>query len=567
MKILLVTEKCDPDDRQRDGGARLVDSLRKAFGDSLQIMQFGSQSNQSATWNFNYPIVLGDRFKRRVANAEFIAKQVKAIEKNFTHIIFVHISMQFGLIDLPLDKRTATWTFPMFLTPSYKNSGEDVPKEYTEIERITLANSLNILTPSHLEKKQLMEFYSISEEQIHVVPRGLDMSHIKPCIRSLGATPSFCSVGSIKPQKNTLGLVELFAKVLVKFPGATLHIIGPAQNNDYYIRVIDKINILGLQNNIELTGHLTPTELSYIIKDCHLHISTSLCETFGRSIFETLASGIPNVVRLQENAAAEYLAHLPYAKFVEDDDSALNAIDHMLSNLSKLSSMAIEIGGLYDDVMLGKLIAAKIHTKDVIAISDFDGTLFHKDNSEKTKRSIEAFRSFQTKVICSARSNADLLEQIKFYDLNVDWIIGYSGAMVTKGDGQLLWLNPLDLNLPILKDLLEQATIIKNSEKALQVAIPLELLPNIMELNIFGLNVEIYQKTAFISSWEASKLRAIHRLLNHINWSGNIKAFGDGIYDSEFLTYFDGDVIALDSKNNIKMSHLRRKSEIICTLE
>lgn len=69
--------------------------------------------------------------------------------------------------------------------------------------------------------------------------------------------------------------------------------------------------------------------------------------------------------------------------------------------------------------------------------------------------------------------------------------------------------------------------------------------------NIFGLNVEVYQNTAFIADWEASKFRAIHRLLSHINWFGNVKAFGDGIYDKEFLTYFDGKLITSFDKCNM----------------
>jgi len=559
MKILLVTEKYNPDNNQRDGGARLVDTLKNAFDGCLQIMQFGLQVDSSAEWNFNYPISSTNRFKRRIANAEFIAWQVKAVEEHFTHVIFIHISMQFGLVDLPLRKEICIWTFPMFLTPSYQRSGEIIPAEYTAIERIALVNSLNILTPSHLEKKQLIEFYSIPEKQIHVVPRGIDISLLAPKVRSLKDSPSFCSIGSIKPQKNTLGLVDLFAKLIIKFPGSTLRIIGPNQDNEYYTMVLAKIQLLRLTNSIELMGHVIPADLAHAIKNCHIHISTSLCETFGRSIFETLASGLPNIARLKDNASAEYLSHLPYTKFVKDDNEALSAIEEVLSNLPKLSSMAIEIGRLYDDAMLSRLLAAKICSRKVIVISDFDGTLFYKNDVEKTTRCMRVFQQFQTKVICSARSINDLLENIKFYNLEVDWIIGYSGAMVTDGKGKLLWFNPLNINdIDRLKDLVPQFKVIKFEEEIIQIALPIESLPNIT-----GLNIETYQNTAFISNWEASKFRAIHRLLRHINWTGSVKAFGDGLYDKEFLTYFDGELIIPSDQVNIKMTHLKKNQEIL----
>ncbi len=218
MRILLITEKCSPKETQRDGGARLVDTLKRAFGDSLSIMQFGPETDSSAERSFPYPYNLPNRFERRLANAEFIMRQVKAVEHAFTHLIFVHISMQFGLVHLPLRKDLEIWTFPMFLTPSYIASGEIVPEEYRQMEQLSLLMSKQILTPSHLERCQLIDHYSIPLERIHVVPRGVETKLLVPKIRILSGPPKFCSIGSIKPQKNTLGLLRLFAHAWQDFP-------------------------------------------------------------------------------------------------------------------------------------------------------------------------------------------------------------------------------------------------------------------------------------------------------------------------------------------------------------
>lgn len=502
-------------------------------------MQFGPEIGSSATWRFDYPFDLPNRFERRLANASFIAEHVKAVEHSFTHVIFVHVSMQFGLVNLPLRKEIQIWTFPMFLTPSYIASGENVPESYLEMERLTLAHSKNILTPSYFEKRQLMEFYSIPEKYIYVVPRGVDTRLIVPKVRSLKGTPKFCNIGSIKPQKNTLGLIRLFANIRLRFPDATLSIIGPVQDSEYYTEVRTAIKQLGLCENIELTGYIFPNKLSQSIQEAHLHLSTSTCETFGRAIFETLASGLPNIARANGNAAAEFLENLPYAQFVDTDNEALNKIEEMLSNLPKLSSMALEIGRLYDDEMLSQLLAAKICNKDCIAISDFDGTLFHKNDPEKTKRYIKSFQNFPIRVLCSARPLHDLLHQLEFHQLKVDWIISYSGSMVADGCGNLLWLTPLDIeDVTQIEALVPQAARVEFESTVLQIAVPLEL-----SSGTFGFRIEIYQETAFIAHWEASKLRAVHRLLRHINWSGCVHVFGDGLYDRELLTYFDGTLI------------------------
>jgi glycosyltransferase involved in cell wall biosynthesis len=552
MKVLLVTEKCSPIQDQRDGGARLVSTMQRAFGDSLSIMQFGQNEDSSATWYFEYPFNLDNRFERRLANAPFIIQQVKALESAFTHVIFIHISMQFGIVDFPLSKDIVVWTFPMFLTPSYVAAGEFVPESYTALERLALAHSKNILTPSHLEKRQLMDYYFIPEEQIHVVPRGIDKQLFTPKTRSFCNPLKLCSIGSIKPQKNTLGLLKLFSKIHSKFPQATLKIVGPIQNDSYFEKVENEIQRLELSPFINFTGYIVPDKIAEAIADTHIHISTSTCETFGRAIFETLACGLPNIARRTGNAAAEFLKDLPYAKFVDDDNAALTSIEEMLTYYEKLSSMALEVGILYDDELLSKLLIATICKKEFLAISDFDGTLFHKNDPEKTQRCIAAFHTYPKRILCSARPLHDLLIQLDLYKLKVDWIVAYSGAIVTDGTGKLLWYTPLSGSLELEKKF-PQAKKIEHYGELLQIETPVETITTIL-----GLRLEIYQNSAYISQWGASKFRAVHRLLRHINWFGRVRAFGDGPYDEELLTYFDGVLITDFSADN-----KRQKTEVI----
>ncbi len=207
-----------------------------------------------------------------------------------------------------------------------------------------------------------------------------------------------------------------------------------------------------------------------------------------------------------------------------------DALELMLKDLSRLSAMATEIGNLYEDAELSKRIAAKIYQKEFIAISDFDGTLYHKNDSEKTQRCIDTFKQFPIRVICSARPLDDLLEQLRLHNLSVNWIISYSGALITDGKGELLEISPLELEQTI-----PTARPITFKGQLLQLALPINELPTIS-----GLRVECYQGTAFIANWRASKFRAAHRLLRSINWSGQVAVFGDSLYDRELLTYFDG---------------------------
>jgi glycosyltransferase involved in cell wall biosynthesis len=539
MKILLVTEKCGPSENQRDGGARLIESLQKIFKDSLKVMQFGSQADPTATWHFTYPFNLPNRFDRRLANARFIVEKVKAVEQDFTHVIFSHASMQFGLIDISLREDLIVWTFPMFLTPSYRVSGEIVPASYFQAENQTLIRSKNILTPSHLEKQQLMELYSIPGEYIHVIPRGVNTQFLIHKTRIFIGNPIFCSIGSIKPQKNILGLISIFKNITETFPTSKLRIIGPIQDENYFLQVQNEIKNLRLADAIEFKGYVQPSKMAEVVSDAHIHISASKCETFGRSIFETLALGIPNVARQTNNAAAEILKDLPYVCFTDDSDETAQIIIEMLNNLETLSSMAKEIGDLYDDEILSRLLAAKIRDDGIIAISDFDGTLFHKDDPGRTQRCISAFMSYPKRIVCSARPISDLLAAFKNYNLAADWIVGYSGSVVTDGDGSPLWITSIEQqDIAMLEATLTSSRRIEFNGKVLQLSVPAETLSNIT-----GFRFETYQGTTFIAPWKASKLRAVHQLLRHIDWSGQVMVFGDGPYDSELINYFDGTLI------------------------
>lgn len=545
MKILLVTEKYNPDETQRDGGSRLVATLKRSLGEKLTIMQFNRNKHYTKNrWNFKYPINLENRFERRIANAEFIAKQVKSVVSDFTHVIFIHVSMQFQCL---LPDGIETWTFPMFLTPSYTMSGEVVPTEYTKMEKMVLLYTKNILTPSYFEKKQLQEYYHITENKIYVIPRGVDRHFFKPILRGFNKKEPliFCNIGSIKPQKNTLELINLFSSIKNAYPESQLRIIGPIQNQQYCEQVKDKITSLGLSENIELIGHVSPAKLGDLIKDCHINISTSNCETFGRSIFETLASGIPNVTSLENNAAYDFLQNLPYIKFISNNNEAIHAIDEIVSDFSKLSLMASEIGNLYDDKRLEKLIIAKICNNDTLIVSDYDGTLFHKNCKSRTKNYIEKFKQFTSRVLCSARSTEDLLMEMKRYDLELDWIISYSGAVITDGKGNILFINSLsEEEIKKIIDLVPAYQKIIVNGQVIQISTSSKI-----NNSIPGLNIEIYQGISFISNWQSSKLRAICKLLDHINWKGNIKALGDGKYDLEYLRYFDGHLVQ-DQKDN-----------------
>lgn len=539
MRILVVTEKCEPEAELRDGGARLVTSLRRAFGEALDIMQFDDgdlPSADNACWRRTYPPVAGDRFTRRQARADFVIGQVAEVAHRYTHVLFVHASMAFGLARRPLHGLT-TWLFPMFLTPSYVASGELVPAAYTEMEHAALLAMTRILTPSHLERRQLTDLYNVAPARIRVVPRGVDRSLLTPLVRRLTGAPVLCSVGSIKRQKNTVGLVRTFARIRGSFPRAVLRVVGPVQDRGYAAEVMHEAERLGLAGSIEWLGPVAPDDLPTALSGAHLHLSASSCETFGRVIFETLALGLPNIVPLADNAAVEHLHGTPYTFFYGEEQDAVAAVEAALCDYSRRSELALEVGELFDDVLLARMLRAEVLGAEILAVSDFDGTLFHKHDSERTRRCVTAFQRYPRRVVCSARPIPDLLVAMERLGLTAHYIVGWSGAVVADSHGRELSRSVLsDAEARTLANSLPATAVpVVEGEDYLQFAAPaadLVALP--------GVRVEAYQETAYVGRWDSSKLHAVIRLLRHIDWNGRIRAFGDGPYDLALLTYFDG---------------------------
>lgn len=536
MRLLVVTEKCGPEEARRDGGARLVQSIQRTFGASASVMQFGARSDPSARWHHRYPEGSSNRFLARLQNAPFIADRVREVAQDFTHVAFVHVSMQFGFVEAPLVGITS-WTFPMFLTPSYRASGETVPEEYTQAERRVLAVASHVLTPGHLERRQLMELYAVPEDRIRVVPRGVDRRFVSPRVRRLDGPPRLCSIGSIKPQKNTVGLLHLLHAVRKRHPGVTLRVIGPVQDEAYAAQVRHEVERLGLGDAVTMSGYVPPEDLAAATEDAHLHVSAASCETFGRAIFETLAGGMPNVGRATGNAATEYLRHVPYARFHDDVEEAAAAVDELLDDLPAWSAMAREIGELYDDCSLSARLAAELAEAPIVAVSDYDGTLFHKNDPERTRRCIERFLRYPRRIVCSARPLEQVVSALHAHGIHVDGIVAYGGGVVADGNGRVLWSTLMDAGLrERLHAVLPPTRDVRWGGQLLQVATTGSgTCPTIL-----GARMEVYQGSVFAGPWAASKLRAVHRLLAHLGIQGRVRAFGDGPYDEELLTYYDG---------------------------
>lgn len=303
-KILLVTGKFPGVSADMDGGSIMVSQIIEMFGDEAELDVLFTRSFNGEYCKINgvnkvyfNPCKYRDenKFSRRIKNVYWNSGMLSLLIPRYEKVIIIHCSKAFGLDVLPDEQISKVILFPMFLSSSYKLSGEVVPAEYTLLEKKVIAKLRTIITPTYIEKEDLIKNYNIDPDRVVVIPRA-----VSPCItnkvRSCSAHHNIIYIGSIKTQKNTEQSIELVRLLKAKGLDVHLNIVGGIQNMLTYERCEKLINDYDLGSQVSFLGVLHQSQLANVISCSDLNISVSLWETFGRGIIEGLAGGLPTVV-------------------------------------------------------------------------------------------------------------------------------------------------------------------------------------------------------------------------------------------------------------------------------
>jgi glycosyltransferase involved in cell wall biosynthesis len=103
----------------------------------------------------------------------------------------------------------------------------------------------------------------------------------------------FLAVGRIDPVKNQMWIVEQMPAILRRHPRALLVLAGPCTDEAYGRALDRKIEELGLQNAVRLTGKIPPGDprLIGLMQHAQAVLLPSISETFGLVILEAWAAG------------------------------------------------------------------------------------------------------------------------------------------------------------------------------------------------------------------------------------------------------------------------------------
>ena len=269
----------------------------------------------------------------------------------YDRIYLFHITHAFGLFEKDRCPISRTVLFQMFLGAFYCLS-EDVPQEYFDAEIKALKYVQHIATPSAAERTVLINSYKVPSEKIFIVRRGYDPSVFRPLLRTFVPqdTLHILCANVIKPQKEQCFFLDLVEAARDRIPGLTVHLIGLGETNTqtayghYAFDLKCDATRRGLDQYFVFHDIAPQYAVNELMRTCHLAFYPSRTETFGKSVLESVVTGLPTIVFNDVPAYDEFLEnHRTGISINRSLAAALEAID-MLRTDAKLYETISENG-------------------------------------------------------------------------------------------------------------------------------------------------------------------------------------------------------------------------------
>jgi len=356
-KVLLYLGKFPGYGFDIDGGSilarTLIDTLKKACTlDVVFIRKMGEIYEDpfvNSIKYVEYKDAFDNKFRRRLKN---FANNQKALQNYIEYdvIVAAHVSKFFGFENYPIDFWKKTILFPMFCTTSYRRSGEIVPNEYLEQERIVMSHVHRIITPAETEKNDLINDYNVPANAITTIYRGINPLFLSNPHKQPSPNPQIVYIGSIKPQKNNKDAIVVLQRIIDAGIDAKLNLIGTIQDKVAYQNLLKEIDIRNLNGRVHFYHGLNQQKMAEILKKMSVNISVSNWETFGRGIFEGISAGLPTFVLSKLTSVKEICQENIGVYFADDTMQMADAIINILQNTDLYFKMSQALKTIADKV-------------------------------------------------------------------------------------------------------------------------------------------------------------------------------------------------------------------------
>lgn len=214
---------------------------------------------------------------------------------------------------------------PGIFAGNYAQSAEGVPHVFTfhgfapigiwrnPLQRLKMADHrigtllalrfgvARVITVSQFLKEDLVHFYRIDPERVHVIYNGIDSTRFSPKadgrqIRQrygIGDEPVILFLGRMALYKGPQYLIMAMPYVLKRLPNVKVVLAGSFRYD--FPRLKELIRALGITQSVIFTGYVSDAELSNFYTSCDIFCYPSLWEGFGLPPVEAQACGKPVV--------------------------------------------------------------------------------------------------------------------------------------------------------------------------------------------------------------------------------------------------------------------------------
>ena len=164
-----------------------------------------------------------------------------------------------------------------------------------------IKKSKKVITVSNYEKQRINDHFGFTDDRLTAIYNGVG-DHFKRItdpstlnsIKEEYHLPDhfFFFLGNTDPKKNTIGVLQAFAKFNKVYPGKFSLVMLDYDESELR-RLLQSINATELRSQIHLTGYVPNTILPALISQCSIFLYPSLRESFGIPILEGMACGVP----------------------------------------------------------------------------------------------------------------------------------------------------------------------------------------------------------------------------------------------------------------------------------
>jgi len=148
-----------------------------------------------------------------------------------------------------------------------------------------------ILVCNHLDAERMQQD-GVTESKIAVLYGGVDLQAIHQIAEPQNKSFEGCFVGRFHVQKGVLVLIDIWARVVRRFPHARLAVIG---EGPLFQEMRQTIHALKLERNISILGYLDGDEKYRVLKASRVFLHTPTHDTGGMAAAEAMACGLPVV--------------------------------------------------------------------------------------------------------------------------------------------------------------------------------------------------------------------------------------------------------------------------------